>query len=72
MSNVISFRVSKTVIKDFSIDLDEWYSYQEMNKKQQHEQIQRMLEDYQDFFIEDSVDLCSQEEDWDLLEWELS
>ena len=70
MSNRIVMRVARTVIKTIDIDLDEWYSYSEMTKKEQHNQINSLLEDYTDIFDE-QCDLSTDEIDWDLLEWEL-
>ncbi len=70
MGNRIVMRVAKTVIKTIDIDLDEWYSYSEMTKKEQHNQINSLLEDYPDIFDE-QCDMSRDEIDWDLLEWEL-
>ena len=70
MGNRIVLKVSKTIIKTIDIDLDEWYSYSEMNKKEQHNQIQELLNNYEDVF-EEQCDMHRDVIDWDLLEWEL-
>ena len=70
MGNRIVLKVSKTIIKTIDIDLDEWYSYSEMNKKEQHNQIQELLNNYEDVF-EEQCDMNRDVIDWDLLEWEL-
>lgn len=71
MSNKITLRVAKTVIKDIEIDLDEYYSYSEMNKKDQHNQIQSILNDYGDIFDEQKEDRYNDDVDFDLMSWEL-
>tara|TARA_B100001142_G_C14315097_1_gene648178 strand:- start:516 stop:746 length:231 start_codon:yes stop_codon:yes gene_type:complete len=70
MSNRIILKVSKTIIKTIDLDLDEWYSYSELNKKEQHNQIQELLNNYEDVF-EEQCDMHRDVIDWDLLEWEL-
>ena len=71
MSNKITLRVAKTVIKDIEINLDEYYSYSEMNKKDQHNQIQSILNDYGDIFDEQKEDRYNDDVDFDLMSWEL-
>ena len=70
MGNRIVLKVSKTIIKDIEIDLDEWYSYSEMNKKEQHNQIQELLNNYE-YVFDEQCDMHRDIIDWDLLEWEL-
>lgn len=71
MSNKITLKVSKMVIKEFVIDLDDWYSYDEMTPKKKHTTIQEILNDYGDFYEDGGIKILSEEVDWDLLEWEL-
>ena len=68
MSKLI-MKVSRTVIKEFSIDLDDWYSYDEMSPKHQHEQIQNCI-DHAGALVDDG-ELINETYDFELLEWDL-
>jgi len=71
MSNKLILKISKTEIKEFSIDLDDWYSYQKMTPKEKYTLIQEILNDYGDIYEDGGIKLIDCEEDWDLMNWEL-
>ncbi len=71
MRNKITLRIAKTIIKDIEIDLDEYYSYSEMSKKDQHTQIQSILDDYGDIFDLQEEDRYNDDVDFDLMSWKL-
>ena len=64
-------KVSKTVIKEFSIDLDDWYSYDAMSPKDQHEQIQNCIDHAGALSSDGGIKEINKEYDFELLEWDL-
>ena len=70
MSKTMTLKMSRTKIYELEIDLDEWYSFKEMNAKQQHAQIQSIIDDFGELIDENST--REVDEDIELLDWDLS
>ena len=69
MSKTMTLKMSRTKIYELEIDLDEWYSFKEMNAKQQHAQIQSIIDDFGELIDENST--REVDEDIELLDWDL-
>ena len=70
MSKIMTLRMCRTKIYELEIDLDEWYSFKEMNAKKQHAQIQSIIDDFGELIDDDSTRKV--DEDIELLDWDLS
>jgi len=70
MSKTMTLQMSRTKIYELEIDLDEWYSFKEMNAKQQHSQIQSIIDDFGELIDENST--REVDEDVNLIDWDLS
>ena len=71
MSTKLIMKVSKTVITEFQIDLDEWYSYDKMTDKEKHIQVSGCLDEAISLLEESGIEVLDTVEDSDVLEWEL-
>ena len=69
VSKSITLKWSVTNIYELDIDLDEWYSFSEMNEKQKHEKIQSILNNVSDF--KEVREVQKVDEDFNLMEWDL-
>jgi len=71
MSTKLIMKVSKTVITEFQIDLDEWYSYDNMTDKEKHVQVSNCLDEARSLIEENGIEVLDVIEDGEILEWEL-
>ena len=71
MSTKLIMKVSKTVITEFQIDLDEWYSYDKMTDKEKHIQVSNCLDEAGPLLEDGGVEILDTVEDGEILEWEL-
>ncbi len=71
MSTKLIMKVSKTVITEFQIDLDEWYSYEEMTDKEKHIQVSNCLDKAISLLEDGGVEVLDIIEDGEILDWEL-
>ena len=71
MSNKLIMKVSKTIITEFEIDLDDWYSWEDRTSKERHEQIQQCLDFPQEILGDGGIKVIDTEEDIEVLDWDI-
>jgi len=70
MSNKLVIKVAKTVVTEFTIDLDECYSWEDRTEKEKHNQMNSCLENPEDL-IGDAAIIHDRTEEVEVLDWDI-
>ena len=71
MSNRLIMKISETIITEFEIDLDDWYSWEDRTSKERHEQIQQCLDFPQELMVDGGIKVINKDGDLNVLDWDL-
>lgn len=69
MSNKLVMKIAKTVVTEFTINLDEWYSWEDRTEKEKHNQINSCLENPDDLLSD--AEIIDKVEETEVLDWDI-
>jgi hypothetical protein len=64
-------KVCKTVITEFEIDLDDWYSWESMTEKERYQQINSCLDAADDLLADGGVKNLDVDQEVEVLDWDI-
>lgn len=71
MSSKLVMKIAKTVVTEFIIDLDEWYSWEDRTERERHNQINSCLESPDDLLSDGGAKIIDKVEEIEVLDWDI-